>query len=120
MRFYICRTTNTAKSIPKKDNTVRYDTSCEETMKTINSVMENTRGKDTTLSYSQSLTPTQRLKLKKEEEAMRQEQRIREELEKNASYRNFAKEKKYQNLATSGTTLNTQYINESFNKSFTL
>lgn len=38
----------------------------EETMKTINSVMENTSNKDT-LVYTQTLTPKERIKLKKEE-----------------------------------------------------
>jgi hypothetical protein len=89
-------------------------------MKTLNTVMEKTKGKEATLSYSQSLTPAERMKLNKEQEALKREQLVREEILKNTGTLNFAKEKKYQNLANSGTNFNTnvsQTFNTSFNKS---
>jgi hypothetical protein len=112
------------KSLKKTKNTTGAQDCNEETMKTINSVMENTRGKGNnnatlnnsgtmTLSYSQSLTPGERLKLKKEEERIKREQEIMEEHRKNAMLKDFAKEKKAQNLASSGT------FNQSLSQSFT-
>jgi hypothetical protein len=75
-------------------------------MKTLNTIMEKTKGKETTLSYSQSLTPGERLKLKKQQEALEGEQKAKEHIMKNAATMNYAKEKKYQNLASSGTKFN--------------
>lgn len=80
--------------------------------------MEKTKGKETTLSYSQSLTPGERLKLKKEQEALERDKQVREEIMKNAGTLNYAKEKKYENLANSGTNFKgSQVFNLTQNKS---
>jgi hypothetical protein len=87
-------------------------------MKTLNTIMEKTKGKETTLSYSQSLTPGEKLKLKKEQEALERDKQVREQIMKNSGTLNYAKEKKYENLANSGTNFkNSQVFNLTQNKS---
>lgn len=73
----------------------------EDTMRTIKSVVERTGGSDT-LEFSQSLTPKERLKLKKEEETRRREEELREATRKQIAENNFAREQKQRNLGQTG------------------
>jgi 2-phospho-L-lactate transferase/gluconeogenesis factor (CofD/UPF0052 family) len=74
-------------------------------MKTINSVMEGTSKKDT-LMYSQTLTPKEKMMLKKEEEIKRRQEELKQASINNNTLRNFAKERKHDTLAGSGSNFN--------------
>jgi len=72
------------------------------------------------------------MKLNKEQETLRRQEEVRQEIVKNANTQNFAKEKKYQNLSSSGAgfnngnngrfamTNNSQTLGSTFNKSIEL
>jgi hypothetical protein len=73
----------------------------EDTMRTIKSVVERTGGNND-LEFSQSLTPKERLRLKKEEEARQREEELKSATRKQLETNSFAKEQKQRNLGQTG------------------
>lgn len=70
----------------------------EETMKTINSVVEKTGEKNNQLGYTVGLTKVEERKLKRQQETLRNIEMMTQAVKKNAPTLGIAKQEKQKNL----------------------
>ena len=69
-------------------------------MKTINSVVERTKGQEDTLSYSKSLTPKEKMLLRKEEETRRKIEEATMAAKESHAMKAMVKGEKMKNLSS--------------------